>query len=234
MSDQRESGTTLVLLRALVAPVVLGLIPFVVFLVLIKHEVITSEFVLRYCAGHEISYIATGMFFIGLAALLLKSLDVLRQSTSLDQIQLEDIPPGGQPVSTSSGLLDHLELLPKRVRNSYLGRRLHDAVSHVDRKQSVGGLDDELKYLADQDAARQYESYSLLRILIWATPMLGFLGTVIGITMTLENFGKQDFGNDNLQGAMDVLLGGLYLAFDTTALALSFSVALMFMQFFVD
>ena len=29
--------------------------------------------------------------------------------------------------------------------------------------------------LSDMDAARQHESYALVRILIWATPMLGFL-----------------------------------------------------------
>ena len=37
-----------------------------------------------------------------------------------------------------------------------------------------------------------------------------------------------------IQTAMEGLLAGLYVAFDTTALALSLSIVLMFVQFFVD
>jgi hypothetical protein len=38
----------------------------------------------------------------------------------------------------------------------------------------------------------------------------------------------------NLQGAMQGLLSGLYVAFDTTAIALCFSMVLMFIQFGID
>ena len=38
----------------------------------------------------------------------------------------------------------------------------------------------------------------------------------------------------NIQEAMEGLLAGLYVAFDTTALALTLSMALMFIQFLID
>ncbi|HMC11446.1 MAG TPA: MotA/TolQ/ExbB proton channel family protein, partial [Pirellulaceae bacterium] len=71
-----------------------------------------------------------------------------------------------------------------------------------------------------------------VRIIIWATPMMGFLGTVIGITHVIAELAKQDMGN--LQAVMEGLLSGLYVKFDTTALALSFTMLLMFVQFLID
>jgi hypothetical protein len=94
-------------------------------------------------------------------------------------------------------------------------------------------LNDELKYQSEKDADAQYEGYSLVRIIIWATPMLGFLGTVMGITQALGDLAAQQLGND-LNAAMQGLFAGLYVAFDTTALALTLSIMLMFIQFMSD
>jgi biopolymer transport protein ExbB/TolQ len=63
--------------------------------------------------------------------------------------------------------------------------------------------------------------------------MLGFLGTVIGITMALGELSPQALVQTP-DKAMEGLLAGLSVAFDTTAVALSFSIALMFVQFLVD
>ena len=63
--------------------------------------------------------------------------------------------------------------------------------------------------------------------------MLGFLGTVIGITQALGNLDPVELAN-SIQTAMQKLLDGLYVAFDTTALALSLSIVLMFVQFLID
>lgn len=65
--------------------------------------------------------------------------------------------------------------------------------------------------------------------------MLGFLGTVIGITKALGELGAQsELLASDPNAAMQSLLSGLYVAFDTTALALCLSIALMFIQFLVD
>jgi len=117
-------------------------------------------------------------------------------------------------------------------RQSYLGRRLRDALQQVQRKGSADGLDNELKYLSDLDAARQQDSYGLVRIVIWATPMLGFLGTVIGITQALAiwtpNSWPRTFRHDG------VPVGRPVREVDTTAVALSLSTSMMFIQFLMD
>ncbi len=130
-------------------------------------------------------------------------------------------------------LLSEIQALPAGARHGYLGSRLDQAIDSVRRNGSADGLDDDLKYLADMDADRQHDAYSLVRIIIWATPMLGFLGTVVGITQALGDLATRQLGGD-LQVAMQGLLSGLYVAFDTTALALSLSIVLMFLQFLVE
>ena len=86
-----------------------------------------------------------------------------------------------------------------------------------------------MKYLADVDVGRSQAAFSLFRVIVWAIPIMGFLGTVIGITMALNGIDK-----NHLDESMQAVLAGLGLKFDTTALALAMSMGLMFVHFFVD
>jgi biopolymer transport protein ExbB/TolQ len=212
-------------------PIVLGLGLTAGFFALMYQGPLNLPLVHRYFAGHPINMVETAFFFIGLVALNLKLIDVLGQNSSLDGITLGESGTL-QPASKATEMLDALANLPARLRASYLGRRLTEALGAVERKGSADGLDEELKYLSDLDAGRQQDSYALVRIIVWATPMLGFLGTVVGITDALGDLSRQDMRN--LQGAMQGLLSGLYVAFDTTAIALCFSMVLMFIQFGID
>ena len=51
---------------------------------------------------------------------------------------------------------------------------------------SADALDDELKYLSDLDASRLHASYALFRVIVWAIPILGFLGTVWGMIVAFD------------------------------------------------
>ncbi len=187
----------------------------------------------RYFGSHPVAFVATCMFFVGIAALMLKTAQVLMQYATLGHIELDESPANGQALADVPRLIAQLNDLPESSQQSYLGRRLRDALSFVQRQGDAGELNEQLKYLADMDVARQHESFSLVRIITWATPMLGFLGTVIGITKALGDLDAHQLATD-IQGAMDGLLSGLYVAFDTTALALSLSIVLMFVMFAID
>ena len=213
--------------------ILLGLGLSVVFFLLVLRGPLNSEMTVRYFVSHPVSYCATAMFVIGLVALSGKLVQVLVQYAGLTRTSLNwpdgEIIDPREPSDLSAGL----KKLPSALRKSYLGCRLQSAVDFLSDRQSVEGLDEEMKYQADMDATRQHESFALVRILIWATPMLGFLGTVIGITQALGDLDPSELAN-NIQAAMDKLLAGLYVAFDTTALALTLSIVLMFFQFLVD
>jgi biopolymer transport protein ExbB/TolQ len=69
--------------------------------------------------------------------------------------------------------------------------------------------------------------YSLIRYVIWAIPTLGFIGTVMGISLALSFAGQVDLQDPNL---LAELTKQLAVAFDTTLLALLMSAVLVLAQ----
>jgi hypothetical protein len=126
-------------------------------------------------------------------------------------------------------LLEEATVFARRNGDGYFIRRLHDALSFVSRKGSADTLEQEIKHLSENDLAEAAQSYGFIRIIIWAIPILGFLGTVIGITIAIANLNPQQ-----LEHSLPDVTAGLGVAFDTTALALGLSMVLMFFQFVVD
>ncbi len=184
---------------------------------------------MRYFASHPVEFVTTALFFVGVSALAIRYVDTLLQTVSLRDFAFEPIPAGGQHVTESEQLLGQLAELPASVQQSYLVRRLRDALEFVRRKNSAESLDDHLRHLEELDAARMYAGYAVARIVIWAVPILGFLGTVIGITLAIANLSPQD-----IEQSMLVVTPALGVAFDTTALALTLSIVLMFGKFWVE
>jgi hypothetical protein len=211
------------------SPILWGTLASAGFYGLIHADVLAGQFVRRYCAGHPVEYVETAMFFIGLAVLVVKAMEILGQYLALSGPVLGPVSPTGRLAGDCGALLDRLADLPGGRQNNYLVRRLREALEHVRRRGSADTLDEHLKYLADLDAGRQQASFALLRILIWAIPILGFLGTVIGITLAIANLAP-----DALENSLPKVTAGLGVAFDTTALALALSIVLMFGQFVTD
>ncbi|MGE3777098.1 MAG: MotA/TolQ/ExbB proton channel family protein, partial [Pirellulaceae bacterium] len=230
-SKQKQLSNSAI--SALGWPLLLGAAACSGLYILILQGPLNSPFMVRYFTSHPVLYFESGMFFVGLAALLMKTLELLRQSNAFRRIRLDDTDADADVRSVCSDLLLQLDAVPAPLQRTYLVERLSRAVAYIDRKGATDGLDDELKYLADLDGARQQESYALVRILAWAIPMLGFLGTVVGITQALGGMDYKLFATD-ISAAMQGLLAGLYVAFDTTALALVLSMTLMFVMFFAD
>jgi len=215
------------------SPVLWGGLGALGFYGLIHGGPLQTPLLLRYFAGHPVEYMETAIFAIGLAALVMKALDVAAQHAALRQS-----PLGRSEVVTGSGLalkqycdslLRRLDELPAgRQREYYIGR-LRAALERVRLRGSTENLDDYLDYLADLDSARQHASFALFRVIVWSIPILGFLGTVVGITMALNSVDLRAPDESMVE-----VLSGLGLKFDTTALALSLSIVLMFVQFFVE
>lgn len=211
-------------------PVFWGAVLTMGFYMLINFKVIDSSLVNRYFTGHPIVYFESALFFIGISALVLKLISVVGQFGTLNEVQMAARPKAGQPLSDVDGMIDSLSDFPSYIRNSYLVQRMNTMLRFVQRNQSAAGMEAELKHESEMDSMRQNESYALGRIIVWAIPMLGFLGTVIGITLALGDLSPQALVATP-EAAMEGLLAGLSIAFDTTALALTLSIILMFCQF---
>jgi biopolymer transport protein ExbB/TolQ len=197
------------------------------FFALIHGGVITDANVIRYLAGHWVEYVETAMFCVGLAALAIKGADLFRQRQRLGGADLlPAIPAGGSEPATAAALA--ADLPQGEAAGDYLVRRLREALDLVVRTGSADGLEDHVKYLSDLDAARAAQGYGLVRFVIWAIPIMGFLGTVIGITVAIASLSPTQL--ENISG----VVAGLGTAFDTTATALALSMVLMFVQFAID
>ncbi len=211
------------------SPFLWGVLGSIGFYALVHAGPLNVPLVKRYFANHPVEYMETVLFAIGLAVLIVKAFDIIGQHAGLKDSPLGVAVSSTQPVLACETLLEKLDRLSSGRQGDYFIRRLRAAFEHVRFRGSVDALDDELKYLSDMDAARLGNGYGLFRVIVWAIPILGFLGTVIGITMALNSVDLQAPDQSMLQ-----VLNGLGLKFDTTALALTLSMVLMFIHFFVE
>lgn len=84
---------------------------------------------------------------------------------------------------------------------------------------------------SDRDTTASDSSYVLVRALIWALPILGFIGTVMGLGQAVSGFAKFLAGAAELTQIKEAIAKvtiGLGVAFDTTLLALVLTTFLMF------
>ncbi|MEI8214305.1 MAG: MotA/TolQ/ExbB proton channel family protein, partial [Planctomycetota bacterium] len=144
-----------------------------------------------------------------------------------------DLEPAMDGYRRASSLQSLWKLQKQSLARSWYGQRLGNLLTRQVERRSTSRLDEDLKEFADRDAEAQHSSYSMVRINCWAMPMLGFLGTVIGISDTLGQMDAQALASGS-QEAMNGLTSGLYVAFDTTAVGLVLTMVAMFMQFFVQ
>ena len=240
---------------SLVMPLAIGAMLYMGLSAAIQNELIDNENITRYLTGHPISKITTALFFVGGASLLMIGLNIFEQFRWEKRIGLRGPAASdgansaaSQVIAESNELteldsemvvdngcrlhLQQLESLPEKVQEHYLWKRLYAAIEFINRSGSASNVEEELKYLSDNDHHAQTQRYSLVRIMIWAMPMLGFLGTVLGISQAL---GGLNIGPDNdFSAVIGSLQTSLYVAFDTTALALCLSIVLMFCTFLVE
>jgi hypothetical protein len=212
------------------SPILWGVLGSAGFYYLVFRGPLNTPFINRYFTHHPVEYGETVLFAVGLAALVIRVIDIAGQHVGLRQSPLGSPSRGTPSVDEQCQLLlSRIAQLPAWRQGEYYVRRLRAALERVQRLGSTETLDDELKYLADVDATRSHNAYGLFRVIVWAIPILGFLGTVVGITMALNGLRP-----DAIEESMLDVTTGLGVKFDTTALALGMSMLLMFLHFFVD
>ena len=212
------------------SPVIWGVLAWQVFELTVRN--VGGDFGERlnnYFTATQVHSITTAVFFVGMAALLIRGVGLLGQFGVFQRTLLDAIPPGGQPVEESSRLLLQLDSQPSWLQDTYLVRRLRDALEYVRRRQSADTLESHLRTLEDNDYSRMSSGYAIVRVVTAVVPILGFLGTVIGITIAIAKLSP-----DQLESSLSLVTAGLSVAFDTTALALALSILLVFAKLLVE
>ncbi len=182
----------------------------------------TSKFAEMF-TNQYVSYVICFLAAWSLAILALQSRKLAFQRKSLRYMV---VPSDHDFVLSSANVeivMNNIYATVDDPRYFVLFNRIVIALSNLRNLGRVSDVDDILRSQASHDESLMESSYSLIGGFVWAIPVLGFIGTVIGLSSAIGGFG------DVLQTAADiseikdslrVVTGGLSGAFVTTLQAL--------------
>jgi biopolymer transport protein ExbB/TolQ len=163
------------------------------------------------------------LFFWSLVILLFKTLKLRLQRRALDVRVLPDEPGSFISTSTVEQVLRRLREVADDPRNFVVLNRVEVALSNLRNLGRVGDVEEILRAQASQDESQMETSYALIQGFVWAIPVLGFIGTVLGLSQAIGSFTSVlGAGQDvsAITGALGQVTAGLATAFDTTLVAL--------------
>ncbi len=137
--------------------------------------------------------------------------------------------PAGQNVDPSD-LAVRVKSL-KSALNPILHSRITIVRKALEQQDTRSVLERRFETESDLDDAEMDGNYALIHLFIWALPILGFLGTVIGITLAVSDFSGFLGGNiddiDLIKSELGQVTNGLSFAFGTTILGLAGALIVM-------
>ncbi len=176
-------------------------------------------------------YGTTLLMFWCLGILILKAINIRKQRRAM---MIQALPASIDAEITPQNLKefhDNLINFPKPLRNTYIVNRIRKALEFFYVRQSNPEVAQMLNSQSEVDAAKAAGSYSMVKVFLWAIPIMGFIGTVVGIGGAIGGFDAVLDGGGDMSAIKEPLgkvLGSMSSAFDTTLLALVFSILLSF------
>ena len=190
----------------------------------------TMEFVASLFFKHFLVSLLNTLFFSwSIAILFLKFKKLRHQKAAL----LLDVLPMRLGKEINAGnvaqFIDHVYALPRKLRDSLMVNRIRKALELFEIRQSSSDVREMMASQSDIDGARIGGSYTLTRAFLWAIPLLGFIGTVIGLSQAI---GGMSFSNvedvGKIVSSINNVTSGLGTAFDATLLGLVLAMTLNF------
>ena len=159
-----------------------------------------------------------------LATLLIKLQKLHVQRKALELQLLPDDPAFVLTCATAKTILEKMNMQVACPRDFVLLDRILRALMNLKNLGNVSAVAECLNTQAQNDEDYLSGSYITLKGFIWAIPVLGFIGTVLGLSEAIGGFGTVvKSGVDDpkeLISALGNVTGGLSTAFETTLIAL--------------
>lgn len=181
----------------------------------------------------SVPYVTTFIFFWAVAILVLKIKKISREKCQNNVAELE------LKNCNKDDILQRIKELRRsdETKESTLISLIHNTFIRIDSIGKIENISETLEQQVNIEITRLESSYSLVKTIIWAIPVLGFIGTVIGISAATGGFvellqGASDFAE--MKKPLQDVASGLAKAFETTLLALFWSVIIMFFSTFVE
>lgn len=168
---------------------------------------------------------------LSVAILIVKVIRLRRQRRVFNYsiLETERITPAN--VGDVIGRVESLREQAGPRLSSVLLERVNRLLEHYAARGDVAETANVNSTDADSDASAVAASFSIVKVFIWAIPIVGFIGTVIGIGVAVGGFSASLEGAeqlDTIKSSLGEVTSGLAIAFDTTLVALVASILVMF------
>lgn len=189
----------------------------------------TMEWLAALFFKHALVSVTNTIFFcwaMGILYLKVGKLRHQRRALMLDVLPLDL----GKEINSENvaSFIDHLYSLPRSLRDSVMVNRIRKGLELFEVRPSVADVGHMMGSQSDIDSMRISGSFSMLKAFLWAIPILGFIGTVIGLSHAIGgmNFNMDDI--NQVKATLQNVTGGLGTAFDATLLGLVLALLLNF------
>ncbi len=196
----------------------------------VSSQFTTGEVLANLFYKHFSVSFANTLFFCWAAAICyLKMLKLKHQRRAM----LLDVLPKdlGEKINAQNigSFIDHVYGLPETLRDSLMVNRIRKALEFFEVRQNVADVSSMMSSQSAIDGSRIMGSYILVRAFLWAIPLLGFIGTVVGLSHAISGMSFSNVEDvSKIVGSINSVTSGLGTAFDATLLGLVFAVVLNF------
>ncbi len=154
------------------------------------------------------------------AILTIKAAKIRAQRSALRLRFMPGDPGFVLSVATVDRVIDSIEKGVDEPHHFLLLDRVLTALKSIRNIGRIGDLDEMLNSAAEADEDAMDSGYTVIRGFIWAIPVLGFIGTIVGLTEAISGFGTVlqacDATVDILTSSLTEVIAGLDTAFITT------------------
>ncbi len=154
------------------------------------------------------------------AILAIKAAKIRAQRTALRLRFMPGDPGFVLSVATVDRVIDSIEQGVDEPHRFLLLDRVLTALKSIRNIGRIGDLDEMLNSAAEADEDAMDSGYTVVRGFIWAIPVLGFIGTIVGLTEAISGFGSvlkaSNATADVLTSSLTEVIAGLDTAFITT------------------
>lgn len=168
-------------------------------------------------------YFISLLFWWSVSILGIKALKLRLQKKALAFHVIPDHHDFVLSPESANDVIEQIYRTTDDPRKFVLFNRILVALGNLRNLGRIADVDDMLRSQAEHEQASMETSYSLLRGFVWAIPVLGFIGTVIGLSQAVGGFGRV-LGDatdiSQISYSLKSVTAGLSTAFETTLEAL--------------
>ena len=181
-------------------------------------------------------YAMVALFVLALTILFIKWRKLAFQKKAFG---VELIPVGNNFALTSETALDVIKTLSESVddpKRFVLFNRIERALLNLKNVGNVSDVSEMLRAQAENDESHMDSSYGILSGIIWVIPILGFIGTVVGLSGAIGGFGavlNTDATVSSLRDSLAPVTSNLGIAFDPTFVALVLAMVIQMLMTFL-